>query len=326
MFAALVMYGLVQPLAHPQMANAMTVTLPCGSSITEHLFPLVFAVRDPKGHKGTFGSVGILGGAAGMTGAAILAGRAALYSGVGKTYLAFAQSPLPVAYDSNHPELMLHEASTLVEQASQMDAWVAGCGLGLTQASLSLLRRLLSLRAGGPLVLDADALNALARGDISNTWGDGLVVLTPHPTEAARLLGTNTQSIQSDRPQAAQTLARRHHAWVVLKGAETIVCSPEGHWLINPTGNVGLATGGTGDVLSGLLGSLLAQGIPPEQAIAAGVWLHGAAADALVAQGKGPIGLTAGELPQAIRDIRNRVFFKKDHDSSTFDTPLTRNQ
>lgn len=311
MFETLVMYAPVHPLAHPQMVNAMTVTRSSGSPITEQLFPLIFAARNPEGHKGTFGSIGILGGAAGMTGAAILAGRAALHSGVGKTYLALAQSPLPVAYDSNHPELMLHEASTLVEQAAMMDAWVAGCGLGLTPDALNLLRRLMGLRAGRPLVLDADALNALARGDISDTWGNGLVVLTPHPTEAARLLKTDTQSVQSNRPEAAQTLAHQYHCWVVLKGAGTIVCAPEGNWLINTTGNVGLATGGTGDVLSGLLGSLLAQGIPPEQAIPAGVWLHGAAADDLVAQGKGPIGLTAGELPLAIRDLRNRVSFKK---------------
>ena len=304
----------------------MTFTRSSGSPITEQLFPLVFAARDPEGHKGTFGSIGILGGAAGMTGAAILAGRAALYSGAGKTYLALAQSPLPVAYDSNHPELMLHEASSLVEQPTLVDAWVAGCGLGLTRNALTLLRRLLVLRVGRPLVLDADALNALARGDISNTWGDGLVVLTPHPAEAARLLKTDTQSIQSNRPEAAQTLARLYRAWVVLKGAGTIVCTPEGSWLINTTGNVGLATGGTGDVLSGLLGSLLAQGLPPDQAIPAGVWLHGAAADALVARGRGPIGLTASELPQAIRDIRNRVSFEKDHESSTLDPPLTRNQ
>ena len=294
----------------------MTPTLTSGSSISQQQFPLVFAARDPEGHKGTFGSVGILGGAVGMTGAVILAGRAALKSGVGKTYLALTQSPLPVAYDSHHPELMLHEASSLIEQAANMDAWVAGCGLGQTPSALALLKRLLTVRAGRPLVLDADALNALARGDIAPTWGNGVVVLTPHPTEAARILQTDTQSVQSDRPKTAQTLARKYKAWVVLKGARTIVCSPEGLWQVNLTGNVGLATGGTGDVLSGLLGSLLAQGLPAEQAIAAGVWLHGAAADALVAKGKGPIGLTAGELPDAIRDLRNRVSFKKDDASS----------
>lgn len=294
----------------------MTSTLPSGSPIAEQQFPLVFAMRDPEGHKGTFGSVGILGGSSGMTGAVILAGRAALKSGVGKTYLALTQTPMPVAYDSLNPELMVHDAQSLIEKAATMDAWVAGCGLGLAPAALHLLRLLLSVRAERPLVLDADALNALAQGDISNTWGPGLVVLTPHPTEAARLLQTDTQTIQSDRPSAAQKLAQRYSAWIVLKGARTIVCAPDGIWHVNTSGNVGLATGGTGDVLSGLLGSLLAQGIPAEQAIPGAVWLHGAAADALVAQGRGPIGLTAGELPDAIRDLRNRLSFTKDNSQS----------
>lgn len=291
----------------------MTPRHSSGSPITEQQFPQVFAVRDAEAHKGSFGSVGILGGSSGMTGAVILAGRAALKSGVGKTYLALTQTPLPVAYDSINPELMLHDAVTLIEQAATLDAWVAGCGLGQAPAALALLQRLLAIRSARPLVLDADALNALARGDISKTWGPGLVVLTPHPTEAARLLQTDTLNIQADRPKAAQALADRYHAWVVLKGKGTIVCAPDGHWQVNTTGNVGLATGGTGDVLSGLLGSLLAQGIPADQAIPAAVWLHGAAADSLVAQGVGPIGLTAGELPEAIRNLRNRVSFKKEH-------------
>jgi ADP-dependent NAD(P)H-hydrate dehydratase len=290
----------------------MTPHCSSGSPITEQQFPLVFAVRDADAHKGSFGSVGILGGSSGMMGAVILAGRAALKSGVGKTYLALTQTPLSVAYDSINPELMLHDAVTLIEQAATLDAWVAGCGLGHAPAALSLLQRLLMMRSARPLVLDADALNALARGDISKTWGPGLVVLTPHPTEAARLLQTDTPNIQADRPKAAQKLAQCYGAWIVLKGARTIVCAPDGQWQVNTTGNVGLATGGTGDVLSGLLGSLLAQGIPADQAIPAAVWLHGAAADTLVAQGIGPIGLTAGELPEAIRNLRNRVSFKKD--------------
>ena len=126
----------------------MTPTLLCGSFITEQQFPLVFASRDPEGHKGTYGSVGILGGASGMTGAVILAGRAALKSGVGKTYLALAQTSLPIPYDSVNPELMLHDAMPLIEKAATMDAWVAGCGLGQTPAALNLLRCLLSLRGG----------------------------------------------------------------------------------------------------------------------------------------------------------------------------------
>lgn len=285
----------------------MTTPIKSGSFIQAEQFPLVFATRDSEGHKGSFGSVAILGGSTGMVGAAILAGRAALKSGAGKTYLAITQSPLNLAYDSLNPEMMVHEAMVLLNDVDAQDAWVAGCGLGRSAHALNALRQLLRTRASTPLVLDADALNAIAFGDISTAWGSGVVVLTPHPTEASRLLQTETHFIQADRPRAAQALASQFKAWVVLKGAHTIVCSPEGVWQKNPTGNVGLASGGTGDVLSGVLGSLLAQGIPAQQAVPAAVWLHGAAADHLVAAGIGPIGMTAGELPDAIRSIRNRA-------------------
>jgi len=288
----------------------MTSQITIGSDINVEQFPLIFASRDSEGHKGSFGSVAILGGSSGMTGAVILAGRAALKSGAGKTYIAITQTPLPIPYDSLNPELMLHEATTMLDIVTTMDTWVAGCGLGRTQQALLALRRLVKTRAERPLVLDADALNALAYGDIYATWGRGLVVMTPHPTEAARLLQTDTNTVQTDRPGAAQKLAKQYKAWIVLKGANTIVCSPEGMWQRNTTGNVGLASGGTGDVLSGVLGSLLAQGLPPEQAIPGAVWLHGKAADALVEQGIGPIGLTAGELPDAVRNVRNQVSLK----------------
>jgi len=285
----------------------MTSSITSGSFIQAEQFPLIFAARDTEGHKGSFGSVAILGGSSGMTGAAILAGRAALKSGAGKTFLAITQSPMTWVYDTLSPELMVHEAMTLLNDIDTLDAWVAGCGLGRSAPALSALRQLLRVRAAKPLVLDADALNAISYGDIVATWGSGVVVLTPHPAEAAKLLQTETQFIQTDRPAAAQALAKQFNAWIVLKGSHTIVCSPEGQWQKNPTGNVGLASGGTGDVLSGVLGSLLAQGFAAQQAVPAAVWLHGAAADHLVNAGIGPIGMTAGELPDAIRKIRNRV-------------------
>ena len=285
----------------------MTPLIVNGSAITAEQFPRIFAPRDPQGHKGSFGSLAILGGSQGMTGAVILAGRAALKSGVGKTYLAITQTPLLLSYDSVNPELMLQEASHFLEEAPAIDAWVAGCGLGRSPAALTALRQLLRTQTTAPLVMDADALNALAYGDIAPTWGRRTVVMTPHPAEAARLLGTDASTVQADRLGAATTLAKKYKAWIVLKGANTLVCTPTGLWQSNPTGNVGLASGGTGDVLSGVLGSLLAQGFAPEQAVPAAVWLHGSAADRLVSQGIGPIGLTAGELPEAIRQLRNRV-------------------
>jgi len=143
-----------------------------------------------------------------MTGAAILAGRAALKTGAGKVMLGIAQTPMPVAYDSAHPELMLHAAQALLAMADKMDAWAAGCGLGHSDYACQLLRQLFIHRKDIPLVLDADGLNAVASGEISATWGRGDIVLTPHPAEAARLLQTETQKIQRDRSAAAMALAK----------------------------------------------------------------------------------------------------------------------
>jgi hydroxyethylthiazole kinase-like uncharacterized protein yjeF len=269
-------------------------------------FAELFATRAPSGHKGTFGSVGILGGAPGMTGAAILAGRAALKLGAGKVLIALAQQPLPVAYDPPFPELMLREADELLAQPELVTAWAAGCGLGRAPQALAWLQKLMIVRETRPLVLDADALNALASHAVQKNWGPGEVVLTPHPQEAARLLQVDTKAIEADRLSAAQQLAKTYQAWIVLKGPQTLICAPDLSWQVNETGNVGLASGGTGDVLSGILVSLLAQGMPVQVAVPAAVWLHGAAADHLVAHGCGPVGLTAGELADAARAIRNR--------------------
>lgn len=277
-----------------------------GQSIQPKDFAEIFTARAPDGHKGTFGSVGILGGAPGMTGAAILAGRAALKLGAGKVLIALAQQPLPVSYDPPFPELMLREADDLLAQPELATAWAAGCGLGRTPRALAWLQKLMAVRNGRPLVLDADALNALASHTVQKSWGDGDVILTPHPQEAARLLQIDTKALQANRLSSAQQLAKTYQAWIVLKGTQTLICAPDLSWQFNQTGNVGLASGGTGDVLSGILVSLLAQGMPTRIAVPAAVWLHGAAADHLVAHGCGPIGLTAGELADAARTIRNQ--------------------
>ncbi|MGI2229025.1 NAD(P)H-hydrate dehydratase, partial [Burkholderia vietnamiensis] len=138
---------------------------------------------------------------------------------------------------------------------------------------------------------------------------DGACVLTPHPLEAARLLGSDTASVQHDRLAAAQALAARYAGIVVLKGSGTVIAAPDGRLTINPTGNAALATGGTGDVLGGLIGALLAQRVAPYEAALAGVYLHGLAADTLTASGTGPAGLTAGELAPMVRTLINRLFY-----------------
>lgn len=280
-------------------------------------FATVFASRDPAGHKGSFGSAAIVAGAPGMLGAAVLAARAALKTGAGRVYAsALATAPhntVPpntpgesFSLDINQPEIMWRTLPSLIDIANQISAWGVGCGLGRGPDAIQALKTVFSHRGDKPMVLDADGLNALAFGDVSPTWGQGPVVLTPHPAEAARLLGNETQSIEADRPLAAKTLALRFRAWVVLKGQHSIVCDPDGRWQTNPSGNVGLATAGSGDVLTGTLTSLLAQGFSPNIAVPAAVWLHGAAADRLVEQLGGPVGLTASELIDAIRHVRNQ--------------------
>lgn len=271
--------------------------------------PALFEKRPASGHKGSFGTLGILGGAAGMTGAVLLAARAALKTGAGKVLVGFAQDVAPLSCDILQPELMLRDAMSLLACDLPISAWVAGCGLGQTALAQTLLTQLDRQRRDTPLVLDADGLNLLAQGRVRfDTANGGPLIVTPHPAEAGRLLGCDTPQIQYDRPSAARALCQRYRAWVVLKGAGTLVCRPDGQILRNTNGNVGLATAGTGDVLAGMLGSLLAQGIELEQAVSGAVWLHGAAADRLVAQGVGPIGLTAGELADAARDVRNRTY------------------
>lgn len=276
-----------------------------GGDIRRDDLPALFAPRGQDTHKGSFGTVGVVGGGRGMEGAALLAARAALKIGAGKVLVGFAQDVAPLPCDPLQPELMLRDARSLLDTDWGVTAWVAGCGIGDGTTAANALSELFVLRHDAPLVLDADGLNLLAAGGVLPNWGDGPVVLTPHPAEAARLLATTTPDIQADRPGAAQALARRYGAWVVLKGAGTVVCAPDGAWRRNTSGNPGLATAGTGDVLAGMLGSLIAQRLPLDQAVAGAVWLHGAAADALVAQGIGPIGLTAGELADAARRLRN---------------------
>ncbi|MGE8691539.1 MAG: NAD(P)H-hydrate dehydratase [Achromobacter sp.] len=282
-----------------------TLAPPADGQIDRAALPALFARRGTDTHKGSFGTVGVVGGGPGMTGAPLLAARAALKTGAGKVLVGFAQETAPMACDPLQPELMLRDARSLLEDDWGVTAWVAGCGIGTGILAANVLSELFVLRRGAPLVLDADGLNLLARGEIQPSWGAGPVVLTPHPAEAGRLLGSGAADVQADRMGAARELARRYRAWVVLKGAGTVVCSPEEELRVNTSGNPGLATAGTGDVLAGMLGALIAQKLPLDQAVAGAVWLHGAAADALVARGIGPIGLTAGELADAARGLRN---------------------
>jgi len=254
-------------------------------------------------HKGTFGTLGIVGGAPGMLGAPLLAGRAALRQGAGKVRVGFAAAEHP-GVDWGALELMLRDADAVL--AGGLDALVLGPGLGDEAGAAGLVGRALALDV--PMAIDADALNLIAAHPPLRTALRGraaATVLTPHPMEAARLLATDTATVQRDRLAAALAIAGELAAHVVLKGAGSVLAHPDGQWDINASGGCALATAGSGDVLAGFIGAYLAQGLDARTALRYGVCVHGAAADALVAGGIGPLGVVASELPDAARTLVN---------------------
>lgn len=275
--------------------------------------PALFAAsthrRRQNSHKGSFGDVQIIGGANGMVGAAILAAHAALKAGSGRVMIGFVDPLHKLSYVAGHPEVMCRLADELDFSDATL---VVGPGLGLTTAAQDLVGR--ACLSDAPLVLDADGLNLVST---SATLGQQLsdrgvrlspTLLTPHPLEAARLLGIPVAQVQADRVRAAVALAGRYHATVILKGSGTVIVH-DSSVTINPTGNPALAAGGTGDVLAGLCGALLAQGWSAHDAARAAVWIHGMAADQLVSQGTGPVGVSASELIDAIRSVLNAQMY-----------------
>ena len=271
------------------------------------LFAAASQPRRRNSHKGSHGSVAVIGGNDGMVGAALMASRMALHAGAGRVYVRLLAADGP-RFDVVQPELMLRTSLDGVDAT----ALAIGPGLGHDDAALAALAD--ALAGNAALVIDADALNAIARDSASMERlaarardGRPRVVLTPHPLEAARLLAVDVATVQRDRIAAATRLARLADSIVILKGAGSVIAEPAGAWVINPTGNPALATGGTGDVLCGLVAALLAQRLAPLDAALAATWLHGTAADALVRDGVGPIGLAATELIGAVRSALNRL-------------------
>jgi ADP-dependent NAD(P)H-hydrate dehydratase / NAD(P)H-hydrate epimerase len=265
--------------------------------------PAAAAPRRHAQHKGSFGDVLVVGGAAGMGGAPLLAARAALASGAGRVMLARLDERL-ASSDLPWPELMQRGLTDLLQPAQLARSTVV-CGCGGGQAVAEMLPMV--LQHASRLVLDADALNAIAaspalQSALAARNASGCrTVLTPHPLEAARLLSVGTGEVQQDRLRAAQRIAKSTGAAVVLKGSGTVIAASAGLPAINPTGSARLATAGSGDVLAGWLGGRWAgqKAAPPEVVAAEAVWLHGRAADA--APGIGP--LTASALIDAMTQV-----------------------
>ncbi|MDB5749359.1 MAG: bifunctional ADP-dependent NAD(P)H-hydrate dehydratase/NAD(P)H-hydrate epimerase [Massilia sp.] len=268
------------------------------------LFAAMLLPRRQNSHKGQFGDVAVIGGAHGMVGAAVLAARAALHAGAGRVFaVTVAESQAGPEFDPLQPELMFRTSGGFDAGKRVL---VLGPGMGDSSEAMRVLGH--GIDGAGSIVIDADGLNLVAASSalqerVARRQADTIV--TPHPLEAARLLGTSAGEVQADRLGSARELARRLQAVVVLKGSGTVVAQPDGEVAVNPTGNPGLASGGSGDVLAGVCGALLAQGWPAWEAAVGAVWMHGAAAERLVAEGVGPIGMTAGELPKAVRGVLN---------------------
>ncbi|MCG6932300.1 MAG: NAD(P)H-hydrate dehydratase [Gallionella sp.] len=262
-----------------------------------------FPRRPLDSHKGLFGTVAIIGGANGMVGAALMAARAALKLGAGCVHAGLLADS-PPAVDLIQPELMLHDASAAMN-LPDVDVYAAGCGLGTSVIAQKLLYQL--LRRNMPLVLDADALNLIARhADLQDDLRDRRpgTVITPHPGEAARLLDCTTQQIQADRVTAAREMAQKFRCSVVLKGAGSLCATRDGKLFVNDTGNPGMSSAGMGDVLTGMIAAFIAQGMSADDALRLAVHLHGAAGDALAEQHAG-IGMTASELTDWARYLLN---------------------
>jgi NAD(P)H-hydrate epimerase len=276
-----------------------------------------FPPREVDAHKGRFGHLLIVAGSLGKTGAAVLAGRAALRAGVGLCTIAApaSQQPIVAAQAPEYmtealPETAAHSLSLeargrLLELARRMDAVALGPGLSLEPETQELARALIR-EVERPMVVDADALSALAGHLDLLRRAAGPRALTPHPGEMARMLGVGVDAVQADRLEITRSFARDHAVALALKGAGTVIGGRDGQVAINPTGNPGMAKGGSGDVLTGIVGALLARDIEVAAALRAGCYVHGLAGD-LAAGLQGETAMIAGDiieqLPATLRAL-----------------------
>ena len=255
------------------------------------------AARSPDAHKGQFGHLLVIGGDRGFGGAALLSSESALRSGAGMVSLATRPEHVPAAL-ARLPEVMavgVSSANQLMGLLEKISVIVIGPGLGDAAWGKSLLS--VAANASQPQVWDADALNQLATGSVSLPANS---VITPHPGEAARLLGLSTAEVQADRLKVARALSQRFNAVTILKGAGSLIASPDGRVSRCDQGHPAMATAGLGDVLAGLVGALMAQGMPAYEASCLAVWLHATAGDRQGSLGRG---LAASDLIPAIRQL-----------------------
>ena len=289
--------------------------------LTDNWATSVLPRRPLDANKGTFGRVLAVAGSANYIGAAYLACAGALRVGAGLVTLATAASLQPIIasrlVEATYLPLPESQAGIISPQSARIvrqnlagyDVLLTGCGLGQSHLTAAFLTDLLSEKKLPELVLDADALNILAK--VPEWWQklSGDAILTPHPGEMARLANISVEAVQSDRPGITRKMAQKWDSTVVLKGAFTLIASPDGRTRISPFANAGLASAGTGDVLAGAIAGLRAQGLSCFDAAALGVYLHGKAGEMVKAK-LGDAGMLAGdllpELPLAIKQLKEK--------------------
>jgi len=285
--------------------------------LTDEVIKPLIPVRHPQGHKGTHGRAVLIGGSVGMSGAVMLAGRSAQRCGTGLLQIVVPEA-IAETVDLGVMEATVWPAKdyeiltgnswpVIAERLEGANACAVGPGLKQTESFLPVLKNILK-ETDIPVILDADALNLISREPdlLSLRKGKGTLILTPHPGEMARLCGCSSAEVQENRMKLAITKALEWGAIVVLKGAGTIVASPDGRVFLNNTGNAGLGAGGTGDVLTGCIMAWVAQGVPPLGAACLGVYLHGKAAD-LLKEKYGLSGFTASEVADYLPKVRKDI-------------------
>ncbi|MBM4258562.1 MAG: NAD(P)H-hydrate dehydratase [Deltaproteobacteria bacterium] len=320
--------GLVQPSALPYVGRLETVDIGIAPAALAAVSPQTMLLshesvgalirpRTVDSHKGDFGHLLVLAGSRGKSGAALLSGGAALRVGTGLVTLAGPASlnsifstalietmtiPMPEREDGS----FALDAHALADAVRGKSAIAFGPGIGVSNDTIGVSQWLLS-NSTVPLLIDADGLNCLATDLSGLRQAKVPVILTPHPGEMARLVKVNNAEVQSQRLDLARNFAREYGCYLILKGSRTVIATPDGKAWVNPTGNPGMASGGMGDVLTGIIGGLLAQGYPPALACQLGVFLHGYVGDR-AAEEKGEVGIIARDLidrlPDGIRALR----------------------
>lgn len=272
-----------------------------------------FPKRKPDANKKDFGHIFVIAGSSGYTGAAYLTSQAALLSGSGLVTLAVGKSIYPIMaakltevivrpfFETRDLSLSLMAEKELLNFCQNCDCIAMGPGISQNKETQNLVRNIIC-KAEKPIVLDADGLNAIAAHPEILKKAAAPLVLTPHPGEMSRLTGEETESIQNNRKDIALSFAHQYNIVLVLKGSQTVVAKPDGEYYINKTGNAGMATGGTGDCLTGMIASFIGQGLEPFNAAIAGVYFHGLAGD-IVAKEKGVLSLIATDLLNKLPEV-----------------------